>query len=215
MAGSLGVGLLATTLLSPLSNLTEVFENYASGLERCEPAGAVVNDQRAVFTFVHCTETREQAIASRAAESALWFVNAAPAVFRVPRSIWIDMIRGQLRSGDPANSRALEPGVSHVDEDDPDDPVPVIRLLNRQLHGLPMDPEEVYEALDALDSVVIGDVETCRRKLRSFADLDVDRLMAFMQFGSLTHEEVMRSLRITGEALLPSLASLETKSPDA
>jgi hypothetical protein len=46
----------------------------------------VKNEQISVFTFMHCAETREQAIASRAAESALWFLNAAPGVFQVPRS---------------------------------------------------------------------------------------------------------------------------------
>ena len=66
MAGELGVGALATTLLSPLATLRALFDHYERGLARCQPAGRFVNEQRAVFTFVHCAETRE-ARRSRAA----------------------------------------------------------------------------------------------------------------------------------------------------
>lgn len=76
--------------------------------------------------------------------------------------------------------------------------------LSRAGHVL--DPEEVYETLDALDSVVIGDVETYRRKLRGYASLGVDRLMCLMQFGALPHERVLASLRLAGEALVPEFS---------
>ena len=94
MAGELGVGALATTLLSPLATLAQLFGFYRKGLARCQPAGHFVNAQIAVFTFVHCAASKQDAIESRAGEAALWFVNAAPRVFNVPRSVWITQIRG-------------------------------------------------------------------------------------------------------------------------
>jgi alkanesulfonate monooxygenase SsuD/methylene tetrahydromethanopterin reductase-like flavin-dependent oxidoreductase (luciferase family) len=205
MAGELGVGALATTLLSPLATLRALLDEYERGLARCRPAGRFVNAQRAVFTFVHCAETRRQAIESRAAEAALWFVNAAPRVFQVPRKIWIDAIRGEFQSNDPAATRSLA-GPEEVRDDDLDDPVPVIRLLNRQRAGHALDPEEVYEVLDGLESVVIGDVARCREKMQRYAELGVDRLMCLMQFGALPHAAAMTSLRLTGEVLIPALA---------
>jgi alkanesulfonate monooxygenase SsuD/methylene tetrahydromethanopterin reductase-like flavin-dependent oxidoreductase (luciferase family) len=205
MAGQLGVGALATTLLSPLDSLKTLLDHYARGLAQCDPAGAFINDQRSVFTFMHCAETREQAIASRAGEAALWFVNAAPHVFHVPRAIWIDAIRGDLASNDPAASAPLASGDNAQMDDDPNDPIPVIRLLNRQLHGQELDPEEVYEVLDPLDSVVIGDPETCQRKLANYSAMGVDRLMCLMQFGALSQEQILSSIRIAGETLIPSL----------
>jgi alkanesulfonate monooxygenase SsuD/methylene tetrahydromethanopterin reductase-like flavin-dependent oxidoreductase (luciferase family) len=205
MAGELGVGALATTLLSPLASLRVLLDHHRRGLERCQPCGKVVNAQRAVFTFVHCAETRAEAVASRAGEAALWFVNAAPRVFQVPRAIWIDAIRGQLQANDPAATRALAAPEAAPADDDLDDPVPVIRLLNRQRAGHALDPEEVYEVLDALESVVIGDVARCRAKMQRYAELGVDRLMCLMQFGALPHARAMESLRLTGEALLPAL----------
>ena len=206
MAGELGVGALATTLLSPLELLAELFSHYRRGLARCRPAGHFVNDRRAVFTFLHCAETRRQAIESRAAEAALWFVNAAPRVFQVPRRVWIDAIRGQFQANDPAATRAVAAREVATDLD-PDDPVPVVRLLNRQLAGAALDPVEVYEALEPMESVVIGDVDAVRRKLARYAALGTDRLMCLMQFGALPHASVLRSLRLVGEALLPEFSA--------
>jgi alkanesulfonate monooxygenase SsuD/methylene tetrahydromethanopterin reductase-like flavin-dependent oxidoreductase (luciferase family) len=206
MAGELGVGALATTLLSPLDSLATLFDHYAKGIARCRPAGHFVNERRSVFTFLHCAETKRAAIESRAGEAALWFVNAAPRVFSVPRSIWIDQIRGSLQTSDPSATRAV--AASRVATDlDLDDPVPVVRLLNRQLAGEALDPVEVYETLEPIESVIVGDVDLCRKKLARYAGIGTDRLMCLMQFGTLPHERVMASLRTAGEALLPDFSS--------
>jgi alkanesulfonate monooxygenase SsuD/methylene tetrahydromethanopterin reductase-like flavin-dependent oxidoreductase (luciferase family) len=205
MAGELGVGALATTLLSPLSSLGLLFEHYQRGLDRMQPCSEVVNAQRSVFTFVHCAETREAAIASGAGEAALWFVNAAPRVFNVPRDLWIDAIRGDLQTNDPAAARELEAPAAPPSDDDIDDPVPVIRLLNRQRAGQVLDPEEVFEVLDDVESVIIGDPGRCEQKMRAYAELGADRLMCLHQFGALAPERVLESLRITGETLIPKL----------
>jgi alkanesulfonate monooxygenase SsuD/methylene tetrahydromethanopterin reductase-like flavin-dependent oxidoreductase (luciferase family) len=205
MAGELGVGALATTLLSPLASLATLFDHYAKGLARCRPAGLFVNERRAVFTFLHCAESRKEAIASCAGEAALWFVNAAPRVFSVPRRIWIDQIRGSLQTSDPAATRAVTANEVATDLD-LDDPVPVVRLLNRQLAGERLDPVEVYETLEPIESVIIGDADLCRRKLARYAEIGTDRLMCLMQFGTLSHERVLASLRTCGEALLPDFS---------
>jgi alkanesulfonate monooxygenase SsuD/methylene tetrahydromethanopterin reductase-like flavin-dependent oxidoreductase (luciferase family) len=202
MAGELGVGALATTLLSPLASLATLLGHYQRGQGRCRPAGRFVNAQRAVFTFMHCAESRAEAVASRAAEAALWFVNAAPRVFRVPRSLWIDAIRGDLQSNDPAVARPLDAPEGPIPDDDLDDPVAVIRLLNRQRAGRAIDPEEAYEVMASLESVILGDVDACRAKIERYREIGVDRLMCLMQFGALPHARVMRSLRLTGEYLV-------------
>jgi hypothetical protein len=123
-------------------------------------------------------------------------------VFRVPRSLWIDAIRGDLQSNDPAVARPLDAPEAVRPDDDLDDPVPVIRLLNRQRAGRAIDPEEAYEVMAAMESVVLGDVDTCRAKLERYREIGVDRLMCLMQFGALPHARVMQSLRLTGEHLV-------------
>ena len=206
MAGELGVGALGTTLLTPLAGLEAVFARYAEGLARCRPCGHFVNAQRSVFTFVHCAASRREAIESRAGEAALWFVNAGPRVFQVPRAIWMDTIRGQLFPGDPNVGRSLAEPEALPAEDELDDPVPVLRLAKQLLAGRRLDPEEVYEVLDALDTVVIGDPDRCLEKMKKFQAVGADRLMCLMQFGALAPERVLGSLRLAGEVLIPALA---------
>jgi alkanesulfonate monooxygenase SsuD/methylene tetrahydromethanopterin reductase-like flavin-dependent oxidoreductase (luciferase family) len=207
LAGELGMGILCTTLLSPVSTLAAMIAEHAGGLAAAsDPVGRFVNDQRGVFTFVHCTETREQAIASRAAEAAMWYVNAAPKVFAVPRTIWTNLIRGNVSTGNGRARGVADPDKVLVDLD-PDDPNPIIRLMNRQLLGLPIDPVEAYEALEDQDSVIIGDVDTCRRKVERFREAGFGRLMCLMQFGGLSHEQAKASIRLVGETLVPELAA--------
>ena len=205
MAGRLGVGLLGNCALTPLEHVERTLADYEAGLAICEPVGAFVNDQRAVFTLVHCAESRAQAIESRAGEAALWFMNAAPHVFRVPRDTWVALLRGAVGQG-AASGPLLEGPEAPPTPEELDDPVPVISLMNRQRAGQALDPVEVYEALEPLDTAIIGDVESCRAKLEKLAALGVDRMMCLMQFGALPHERVMESIRLVGKQLIPSLA---------
>jgi alkanesulfonate monooxygenase SsuD/methylene tetrahydromethanopterin reductase-like flavin-dependent oxidoreductase (luciferase family) len=79
MAGELGIGVLGTTLLSPVGFMKSMLDEYDAGIASCKaPAGKFINNQKGVFTFVHVAESRKQAIESGAAWSALWYVHAAP-----------------------------------------------------------------------------------------------------------------------------------------
>jgi alkanesulfonate monooxygenase SsuD/methylene tetrahydromethanopterin reductase-like flavin-dependent oxidoreductase (luciferase family) len=204
MAGSIGVGALGTTLLSPLGLLKTFLDRYDEGRKVVKPISHVDNNQKAVFTFLHCAETKEKAIASRAAEAAMWYVNACPRIFAVPRTIWTNMIRGEAID---TRSISAEHDPSKIMVDmDPDDPIPLLRLMNRQALGMEVDPEEAYEVMEGVESVIVGDVDTCIRKARGYADIGVERLMSLQQFGALSHEDVMGSIRLTGEYLIPALA---------
>ena len=207
MAGNLGVGVLATTLMQPLDVMAMLLGEYRDGLKDCEPVGDFVNDQTAVFTFVHCAETTQAAIESGAAAAAMWYVNSAPAVFKVDPEIFYDSIRGEVLEGAASRITVREgEAAAPASDEDLDDPNPVVRLLRHAAAGRDVSPEEAYETLDPLDSIIIGDVETCRRKMQRYKDIGVDRLMCFMQIGDLPHDSIMRSLRITAEELMPALA---------
>ena len=200
-AGAMGVGVLGTVMLSPIEHLETLLTHYRRGLGRSTPVGQVVNPNAAFFAFVHCAETTEEAIASRAGEAVLWFMNSQPAIFGVERSHWLETIRGKLPLWSNIEHH-VQPGQAQ-DAGNLDDPVPVIRLMNRLHAGLELDPVEVYEALLPIDSVLIGDPETCRRKLERYAELGVDRLMCLMQMGHLEHHHVMQSIRVVGKHLVP------------
>jgi alkanesulfonate monooxygenase SsuD/methylene tetrahydromethanopterin reductase-like flavin-dependent oxidoreductase (luciferase family) len=194
--------------------MKDMLDEYDAGIAACKtPAGKFVNHQKGVFTFVHVAESRTQAIDSGAAWSALWYVHAAPIIFKVPRSIWWDQIRAGLN---PHLAREL---VSKrkiaMQEDDPreledsPDELPVISLLKRMARGEEVTFEEAHEVAEKLDSVIIGDVEHCRHKMAQYRNIGCDRLLCLTQFGRVPHEAVMRSIRLIGEHLIPHFAERE------
>jgi alkanesulfonate monooxygenase SsuD/methylene tetrahydromethanopterin reductase-like flavin-dependent oxidoreductase (luciferase family) len=204
-AGRLGVGLLAAAPLATLEYIREQIAAYDRGLAACrEPAGAFVNAQRAVFVLVHCAETRQEAVESRAAEAALWFMNAAPFTFRVARDNWFNIVRGHATQS-AAGSPSLDGPEAPPTPEELADPNPTIRLLHHQRAGLAIDPEEALAAVEVIPTAVIGDVDHCRRKLKAIQALGVDRLLCLMQFGPLPHARVLSSLRALGKSVLPEL----------
>ena len=212
MAGELGVGALGTTLLSPVAFLGQMLREHDRGLADCrQPAGKAVNRQKGVFTFVHVAETRAQAIANGAAWSALWYVNAAPVVFKVPRRIWYDMIKQGLHPNSPRETAAthLDPHEIDIQPDDPE----VVKVLKRMAQGEEIGFDAAHEALEGLDSVVIGDPDHCRDKLRAYQGIGADRMMCLMQFGSIPHAAVLRSLDLAGRHLVPAFAEAQAGAP--
>jgi alkanesulfonate monooxygenase SsuD/methylene tetrahydromethanopterin reductase-like flavin-dependent oxidoreductase (luciferase family) len=205
MAGELGVGALGTTLLSPVAFLGQMLKEHDRGLADCKtPAGKTINRQKGVFTFVHVAESRAQAIANGAAWSALWYVNAAPIVFKVPRRIWYDMIKQGLHPNSPRDTAAtqLDPHEIDIHPDDPE----VVKLLKRMASGEEVSFEAAHEVLEPLDSVVIGDPAHCAEKLKGYEAIGADRIMCLMQFGSIPHEAVVRSFELAGTHLVPAFA---------
>ena len=115
-AGQAGVGYIATTLLTSLTPLIELLRIYREAVAGCtDPAGHSVNDQFGLFTFVHCAPTKDEAVANRAGEAAMWYVNRAPAYFKAPQGP-ADAKRperapaGELEAGGGRRRRRDRPG---------------------------------------------------------------------------------------------------------
>jgi alkanesulfonate monooxygenase SsuD/methylene tetrahydromethanopterin reductase-like flavin-dependent oxidoreductase (luciferase family) len=202
MAGELGVGALGTTV----EFLGQMLREHDRGLTDCKaPAGKIVNRQKGCFTFVHVAETRAEAIANGAAWSALWYVNAAPVVFKVPRRVWYDMIKAGLHPNSARDTAALserDPNETKILADDP----PVVQVLKRMAMDETISFEEAHEVLEPLDCVVIGDPTHCRAKLKGYQAIGADRMMCLMQFGSIPHDAVLKSLALAGQHLVPAFA---------
>jgi len=80
---------------------------------------------------------------------------------------------------------------------------PVVDLVKRYAAGEAISNEEAYELLSPIASVIIGDPETCRRKVEGYRDLGVDRLMCFMQIADLPQETILRGMRNLSKHLMP------------
>ena len=207
MAGELGVGSLGTTLLSPVPFMGQMLDHYRRGLKACkQPVGKILNDEKGVFTFVHVAPSRSAAIKARAAWSALWYVNAAPIVFKVPRAVWYDMIRSGLHPNAPRDTAALS-GSDQTSLDIAPDEIPVLRLLKTMAKGQEVSAEEAHEVLEELDSVIIGDPDHCRKKFEAYEAIGTDRMMCLTQFGQIPHDAAVRSIELTGEHLIPYFAN--------
>ncbi len=203
LAGQMGVGVLGTTLLSPVDYMADLIGAYNAGLKECaEPAGKFVNAERGVFTFVHVAETRAKAIENSAAWSALWYVNAAPVVFKVPRSVWYDAIRSGLHPNSPEMTAALKDRDTTDLEIAPDE-LPVIALLKRMARGDEISRDEAHEVLEELDSVIIGDVDHCIQKMRKYESIGCNRLLCLMQMGNVPQEAAIQSARLVGHHIRP------------
>jgi alkanesulfonate monooxygenase SsuD/methylene tetrahydromethanopterin reductase-like flavin-dependent oxidoreductase (luciferase family) len=123
-------------------------------------------------------------------------------VFNAPAEIWYGQIRGGFLANDPAATRSLAAG-GGVATAGLAQEVPVVALLKRLAAGESVSNEEIFETLDPLPSVIVGDVASCRRKIEAYADIGVDRLMCLLQFGALPQEAILRSLRTIGDDLIP------------
>jgi alkanesulfonate monooxygenase SsuD/methylene tetrahydromethanopterin reductase-like flavin-dependent oxidoreductase (luciferase family) len=59
------------------------------------------------------------------------------------------------------------------------------------------------------DMIVCGDADTCYEKMKHYADLGVDELLCYVQFGYLPHESVMKTLEIIGKEVMPEIEKYE------
>ena len=204
-AGRMGVGVLGTTLFAPLDALASMLDGYRAAISECDKPAASINNQAGVFTFVHAARTDKEAVHSGAPRSALWYVSSAPKVFNVPRDIFYQAIRGQTDPRSAPSTVALDQAET-PDPDDISDPNPVVSLMKREFAGEEISNEEIFETIRHLDSVIIGDVATCGRKMAQFKEIGMDRLMCLVQMGEVPHTAVMNTIRLIGDEFIERFA---------
>ena len=203
-AGHNGVGALGVTLWASHEQVRDLIGLYRRAIRECtRPVGEFVNDQVAFFTFVHCADSDEEAMASGAADAAAWYTSTAFTFFEA-RDAFLKMAAEQeALLADPARG-GLEADFLREHADERAAPNMAQVIIGRIMEGRDVPAAEVYEALSGQDSLVVGTPDTCRRKLAAFADLGIDRLMSFQQVGRIPHDAVLRSMRMVG-ALIPEL----------
>ena len=216
-AGRNGVGALGVTLMTSVETMATLLAGYRAGIAEADPVGSYVNNQTGVFTFVHCAETTKKAIENGAAEAAAWYENTIVRFFELQERLkareaamakgtptaW--QAEGVLGGADaagkgliglrgsaaPKSARAAE-----LEE-------ATTRMIGRLARGEDISGEEVFEILNEQDSVIIGDPETCRRKMLRYRDIGVDRLLCFQQVGGLSHQAICESIDLVGKHLVP------------
>jgi alkanesulfonate monooxygenase SsuD/methylene tetrahydromethanopterin reductase-like flavin-dependent oxidoreductase (luciferase family) len=198
-AGRRGVGVLGTTMWESLERASRLIGLYRAAAAECtSPVGAFVNDQVGFFTFVHCADTDEEAMRNGAAAAAAWYTVTALTFFEAAT----EFVRANARNEELMKSPGLTSDFLRGEA--ATGPSEANLLIARILQGEQVRDEEVFEVLSAQDSLIVGSPETCRKKLRAYADLGIDRLMCLQQIGGIPHEKVLKSIRLIGE-LIPDL----------
>jgi alkanesulfonate monooxygenase SsuD/methylene tetrahydromethanopterin reductase-like flavin-dependent oxidoreductase (luciferase family) len=163
-----------------------------------EPVGSFVNDQVAYFTFVHCADTDEQAMRDGAAAAAAWYTVTALTFFEAAANFAeLTLHHQELLAA--ADGGGLTGEFLRGEADDT--PTEAQLLIGRVLRGEDVPEDELFTVLSAQQSLIVGSQETCREKLRAYADLGVDRLMCLHQIGSLPEDSVTRSIELIGELI--------------
>jgi alkanesulfonate monooxygenase SsuD/methylene tetrahydromethanopterin reductase-like flavin-dependent oxidoreductase (luciferase family) len=91
----------------------------------------------------------------------------------------------------------LEWEMPHFSEEEKDRAFP---LLKPQMEGS-FDPRMFSDA----DMIVVGDPDTCYEKMVKYAELGVDQLICYVQFGYLSHESVVRTIELLGQEIIPEI----------
>lgn len=55
------------------------------------------------------------------------------------------------------------------------------------------------------DMIIVGDPDQCLTKMEKYADLGVDQLLCYVQFGYLPHSSVVRTIELLGTEVIPRL----------
>ena len=61
------------------------------------------------------------------------------------------------------------------------------------------------ESFDDGDMIVVGDPERCFEKMKHYADLGVDELICYVQFGYHSGESTLKTIELLGKEVLPEL----------
>ena len=68
-----------------------------------------------------------------------------------------------------------------------------------------MDGNIPVEAFHQGDMIVVGDPEQCFNKMKHYADLGVDELICYVQFGYHSGESTLKTIELLGKEVLPEL----------
>ncbi|MEP7126686.1 MAG: LLM class flavin-dependent oxidoreductase [Byssovorax sp.] len=195
-AGKNGVGVLATTMLAAIETIAKLVELYRTSIRNCErPVGKFVNNQVANFTFVHCAESAKEARENACASAVAWYIRTAGEFFEV----------GEIFKHMAAEGAAVAAGDSLAGKFIRDNATAAVpragALIGRIMMGERVPEDEMFETLIDEHSIIVGTPAECRKKVKTYQDMGIDRLMCLHQVGGIRHDKVMKSIRLFSELI--------------
>ncbi|MEO5730050.1 MAG: LLM class flavin-dependent oxidoreductase [Byssovorax sp.] len=195
-AGRNGVGVLATTMFGSVESTAKLVELYRASIRACErPVGKVINNQVANFTFVHCAESAREARENACASAMAWYARTAGAFFEVQ----------EVFKQAAAESAAAVASGGRVGKFISDNATAAVSraqaLVGRIMMGEQVSEDEMFETLVEEHSIIVGSPDECRKKVKTYQEMGIDRLMCLHQVGAIRHDKVMKSMRLFSELI--------------
>ena len=175
MMGRMGLGLLSFALAVPIEDLHHRLALYRKGLEHADPVGEFVNAQAGTFTMVHCNETTERAVETARASFEQY----------IRKSIHLVATVAELLEGKPLGT------YDYTEQ-------ALMAERSGMLDKIRMDD------LVGMNAVIAGDPDQCIEMAKKYEEAGVDILLCMVQPGGIPHEDVVRSIELLGEHVLPA-----------
>ena len=192
MAGDLGLGCLVNTL-GGVDKTRGLINTYFSAIENANPVGSFINKQVVASTIGFCDE-KDQRARQKGAEVAGWYLNQSRQRFTLEWS-------GVDPSLVPAEYQFYVQGGAVRGGGPSADPQ----------QQQPPTPDELLSG----GGYCVGDPDACIRVIEEFESMGVDEIMPIFQAGYATHEEVMNSIRLFGEYVIPHFREKEKRQKAA
>ena len=166
------------------SQLGKLIRAYREAIPAARPVSKLVHNRVSASTVAFCAENRRQA-QERGAELIDWYRRQQ--TLRNAR-VWSE----QDPSGVPADYQWHYQRSTAADSPKRDE----------------------TSSLDQIKSgrYCIGDPDDCLRYLEQYAEIGVDEIMPLFQVGTITHQEVMTTLRLFGKYIIPHFKKLAKKT---
>jgi alkanesulfonate monooxygenase SsuD/methylene tetrahydromethanopterin reductase-like flavin-dependent oxidoreductase (luciferase family) len=194
IAGSRGIGILALTIMVPVEELERRLALYRAAVANARPFGAFVNDRANCLTLVHCARTTRQAIQNGAPQAIAWYLKTVASLLTPPAEGSDQaIISGVDFAQQAAQTRQAATPLQETQ---------ATKAIT-EFHEGKIGVDDLYEALDSDDMIVVGDPEKCRQKLQRYADMGLNSVMCQVQIGDIPHKAVMDSIRLLGTKVRP------------
>ena len=194
IAGSRGIGILALTIMVPVEELERRLALYRAAVANARPFGAFVNDRANCLTLVHCARTTRQAIKNGAPQAIAWYLKTVASLLFPPA----DGSGEAIVSGVDFAAQAARTQQAST----PLQETQATKAIT-EFHEGKIGVDDLYEAMDSDDMIVVGDPEKCRQKLERYADMGLNSVMCQVQIGDIPHRAVMDSIRLLGTKVRP------------
>ncbi len=89
--------------------------------------------------------------------------------------------------------------LAHLPQDQQDKIFPLLK-------GLADGNQDMASVFNDADMIMVGTPERIIEKMKKYADIGVDQVLCYVQFGTIPHEAVMRTIELLGKEVIPAVA---------